>query len=318
LDLALEIECRAAAFLWLGQQVTEHGELLPASLLREGFEFRGNRIPLTVQQGIHKPACLSAALSLRTALGSPYRDEFDGEDALLYRYRGQDPDTWDNRSARVACEQGLPVVYLHQLPARDKRYLALWPIYIVEDHRSELTFRLQAQLSAGLLPRVDVPGASLAGFGPAAMRLLEGPSAPIERRYATALTLRRLHQASFRAAVLSAYAESCAMCRLRHPKLLDAAHIVPDADPSGAPQIQNGISLCRIHHGAFDIHYVSIKPKTLRIRVRSDLLQEHDGPMLRHGLQALEGQLIGLPRRREHHPDRDRLERHFQRFNETG
>lgn len=321
-DLTLEVECRAAAFAWLGQQVVEHGELLPAGLLRRGFEFRGESVALAVQQGIHKPRFLTAAISLRTALDSPYHDAFDGEDALLYRYRGQDPESWDNRAARAAAHHGLPLIYLHELPAADKRYLALWPIFIVEDRPADLTFRLQAQPD-GVLSSPKPFGAAI-GPGtrsqvlPEILHLRDGPQAPIERRYATALTLRRLHQASFRAAVLSAYAESCAMCRLRHPKLLDAAHIVPDADPQGSPRIENGISLCRIHHGAFDIHYVSIEPRSLRIRVRGDLLREHDGPMLRHGLQALEGQPLVLPRRSEHRPAPELLERHFERFNSAG
>jgi len=39
-----------------------------------------------------------------------------------------------------------------------------------------------------------------------------------------------LHQASFRDAVLTAYGGRCAISRLPEPRLLDAAHIVVDAD----------------------------------------------------------------------------------------
>ena len=30
------------------------------------------------------------------------------------------------------------------------------------------------------------------------------------------------------------------MCRLRHEELLDAAHIIPDADPEGEPVVSKG------------------------------------------------------------------------------
>ena len=43
------------------------------------------------------------------------------------------------------------------------------------------------------------------------------------------------------------------------------------------------------------------------IRVRADVLEEVDGPMLRHGLQGLEGQRIVVPSRRVDRPDEGRL-----------
>ncbi|HXY27932.1 MAG TPA: hypothetical protein VEH82_06595, partial [Acidimicrobiales bacterium] len=48
------------------------------------------------------------------------------------------------------------------------------------------------------------------------------------RAYVTRLARQRLHQLAFRHRELRAYRESCTMCRLRHPELLDAAHILPD------------------------------------------------------------------------------------------
>ena len=51
---------------------------------------------------------------------------------------------------------------------------------------------------------------------------------PLERRYAVRETRVRLHQARFRGRVLAAYRDSCAICRLKELRLLDAAHIVGD------------------------------------------------------------------------------------------
>lgn len=72
------------------------------------------------------------------------------------------------------------------------------------------------------------------------------------RVYITSSVRQRLHQRGFRERVLAAYKDQCALCRLRHRELLDAAHIIPDNEPGGDPIVKNGISLCKLHHAAFD------------------------------------------------------------------
>ncbi|MGH7627862.1 MAG: HNH endonuclease, partial [Gemmatimonadales bacterium] len=80
----------------------------------------------------------------------------------------------------------------------------------------------------------------------------------------------RLHQERFRFSVLSAYGKQCAMCRLRHVPLLDAAHIIPDREERGLPEVPNGLALCRIHHGAYDVHILGVDPD-YRVHVRTDV-----------------------------------------------
>jgi predicted restriction endonuclease len=46
--------------------------------------------------------------------------------------------------------------------------------------------------------------------------------------------------------------QKCAVCSLRHGELLDAAHIIGDGKPDGIPIVPNGLSLCKIHHAAYD------------------------------------------------------------------
>jgi putative restriction endonuclease len=124
---------------------------------------------------------------------------------------------------------------------------------------------------------------------------------------------QRLHQRRFRYLVLSAYRQQCTMCRLRQLPLLDAAHILPDRDPRGKPEVPNGLALCNIHHAAYDVDIVGIDPDHL-IHVRRDVLEEIDGPMLRHGLQELHGERIHVPRRVANRPNRDYLAERFERF----
>jgi len=95
--------------------------------------------------------------------------------------------------------------------------------------------------------------------------------------------------------VLRAYQQCCAICRLRHDELLEAAHILPDGHPLGEPVIPHGLALCKLHHAAFDRYLIGVTPD-LEVTVRLDVLAEIDGPMLQHGLQGFQGRRIHVPR----------------------
>jgi putative restriction endonuclease len=115
----------------------------------------------------------------------------------------------------------------------------------------------------------------------------------------------------------AAYREQCALCRLRHRELLDAAHIIADRDERGEPEVSNGLALCKLHHAAFDREIIGIRPDLI-IEVRGDVLLEADGPMLRHGLQGFHGQRIHVPARAPERPDPDRLRERYERFRRAG
>ncbi|UJP09389.1 HNH endonuclease [Microbacterium sp. KUDC0406] len=134
-----------------------------------------------------------------------------------------------------------------------------------------------------------------------------------ERRYAERLVRSRLHQPLFRARVLRAYDSSCAICSLRHAELLDAAHIVPDSDQYGVAEVTNGLALCKIHHASYDRNLLGITPD-YEVRIDRQLLDEVDGPMLRHGLQDMHGRVLTLPKREKDWPSRERLATKFEAF----
>lgn len=113
--------------------------------------------------------------------------------------------------------------------------------------------------------------------------------------------------------MLSAYRDRCALCRLRHRELLDASHIVPDSAPEGEPVVPNGLALCKIHHAAFDRFFPTVDPD-YRVRVRRDLLEEEDGPMLKHGLQEMDGQSIVMPSKPVFRPSQEFLALRLERF----
>jgi putative restriction endonuclease len=134
----------------------------------------------------------------------------------------------------------------------------------------------------------------------------------VERRYVVREVKQRIHQAQFRGVVLPAYRDRCTICRLRELRLLDAAHIVADADQAGEPVVSNGLSLCSIHHRAFDQDLVGVSPD-LRVHVSRRLLDDDDGPML-DVLKGFHGSAIEVPAKRTWRPDPSRLEIRFARF----
>src|SRR5687767_1771540 len=138
-------------------------------------------------------------------------------------------------------------------------------------------------------------------------------SAAIRREYVTAIVRRRVHQQAFRARVIEAYRTHCAFCRLRHQELLDAAHITADAAETGEPVVSNGLSLCKLHHAAFDRQFLTIRPD-YTIEVRQSILHEEDGPMLLHGLKGMHDRTIYLPREASLQPDGDRIEERYAAF----
>ena len=294
-------EIRLAAFDWLARQTELHGELLPWALLLWGFELHGERIPLVSQQGIFKPRALELPISIRTSAEPLYDDSFGADGLLHYRYRGTNPEHHDNRLLREAYRRRVPLAYFHGLAKG--RYVAVWPVYIVGDDPHALTFTVAVDdATVALREWRAVGGADVIGEDEASAR----------REYVTAIVRRRLHQRSFREKVLRAYREQCALCRLRHDELLDAAHIVADSE-EGPPLVSNGVSLCKLHHAAFDSFFLTIRPDYF-IEIRRDILAERDGPMLLHGLQQLDGRRIIVPRRPDHRPDPELLARRHELF----
>ena len=139
------------------------------------------------------------------------------------------------------------------------------------------------------------------------------PVDAVERRYALRTVQQRLHQATFRDAVITAYRGRCALSGLPEPLLLDAAHIVADRNERlGQPVVQNGIPLSKIHHAAFDAHLIGIDPD-YRVHVAERLLSQNDGPML-EALKRLHGGQLHLPHRNTDSPDRERLAQRFDLF----
>lgn len=260
------------------------------------FVFQGRRLPLIVQTGIWKPAGLSAALTVRTTYTPPdqlppYLDDMGSDGLVRYKYRGTDPNHADNRALREAMRRELPLAYF--VGVDRGVYVPRYPVWLRFEDAARHEFAMALDEGQRF---VDLTALN-----------------PEQRRYVERLTRARLHQPVFRARVLRAYGERCAMCRLHHPVLLDAAHIIPDGQPQGDPVVPNGLSLCKIHHAAYDANLLGVRPD-LTVAVAPRLIGERDGPMLTHGLQEMAGAQLLVPRGRGAQPDRERLEVRYEQF----
>jgi putative restriction endonuclease len=293
-------QLRAAAFDHLTSLLdgSPDGSLASADINR--FEFQGRAVPLVVQTGIWKPATLEAALSIRTTYTPPsqlppYADDIGDDGLLRYKWRGTDAEHSDNRALRVAMQRGAPLVYF--VGVDRGVYVPRYPVWLIGEDQQRREFTVAVDVGQRL---VD----------------LYALAAP-QREYVRRLTNLRLHQPIFRARVLRAYGESCAMCRLRHADLLDAAHILPDTHPRGEPVVPNGLALCKIHHAAYDRNILGVRPD-LQVDVQPRVLAEIDGPMLRHGLQEMAGVRLLVPRRVDAQPDPERLGERYREFRAIG
>jgi putative restriction endonuclease len=293
-----DLKIRLAAFDWLKEQTTASDDILSRELLQVGFFFDGKRIPLISPQGIFKPREMKYPLTITTSPESPYNDSFDPSGYLLYRYRGKDPQHRDNIGLREAMIRRLPLIYLHGITPG--KYMAIWPVFIIGDDPGNLSFQVAVDdLTQIYFAKDDLSLVADADNG--------------RRAYITSTVKVRMHQRSFRERVLDAYQSQCALCQLRHRELLDAAHIFPDDHPQGEPIVSNGISLCKLHHAAFDNFFIGISPDFI-VNVRRSILDEEDGPMLLHGLKELHNRRILLPYRKGYWPNKDALEWKYKRF----
>jgi len=260
------------------------------------FSYAGKAIRvIDLQGGIWNPGAswtlggaLRATLSINTTKSEKYEDkEISGG---LWRYDYQSGGTaGKNTKMRKAMELQLPLIWFVQ---QDSGRYVPYRVFIINDFPEEGYCLIAPDLSLATASRSE----SL-----------------IERRYAERTMKQRLHQPAFRARVISAYETKCAICRLGHGRLLDAAHITPDSDETSSTSVSNGLSLCKIHHTAYDVNIIGIDADYM-VHIRHDILSEKDGPMLEHGIKEMDKVNLWVPAAREEKPDPTRLEVRFREF----
>lgn len=291
-----ELQLRQAAMSWLDARPTPGVDFSWLST----FEYDGERVALLDRQrGIRKPRQLEAALAIRTTYTAPghtppYADAVGADGLQRYKYRGDNPRHAENVALRRAYLDRLPIIWFVGIGG--SLYEPIYPVWVVGDDPANLEFTLALDAAQRIYDPISDLDADT-------------------RRYMERLTKQRLHQRVFRSQVLQAYEGRCSVCNLGHRELLDAAHIIGDGEPLGQPIVTNGLAMCKIHHAAFDSRILGIRPADLTMHIRQDILDEIDGPMLRHGLQDMhDRKLMKLPRSRAARPDEARLEQRYAQF----
>lgn len=246
---------------------------------------------IDTSKGIWNPRGLQATLTVMSSPEGPYDDTAIEGGLFRYDYRAGSADG-DNAKLRRAGELGLPIILLRKIATGV--FVPVFPVYVVGDDIARHQFVLALDES---------------------LRFLSDPLHPTadERRYAERVVRQRLHQPEFRGRVIRAYQMRCAVCSLRHGELLDASHIVEDGEEMGQPIVPNGLSLCKIHHAAYDRDLLGISPDRF-VSINRALLEEIDGPMLQHGLKDMHGRELRLPERVADRPDPKRLALRYERF----
>lgn len=296
LDATFEHDVRRAVFSWLASAERAGQSVFTLRELVQDFAWQGSRLPLADRhgRGIHSPAPLQATLSVlsswRSVTELGYHDSVDEEAGVItYSYEGREGGT--NIKLQRAAAAGIPIVYFRAIGP--SQYAPYFPVR-VEDLASERVFRLHMD---------------------EVVLFQEEPADPfaLERSYIERTMWSRVHQPAFRGMVMQAYQERCAVCSFAHPQLLDAAHILSDRHERGVPATSNGLSLCKMHHSAYDRNFLGIGPD-LEVVIPARLLAERDGPMLRHGLQEMHGHRITVPSRPADQPNRGHLAERFEAF----
>lgn len=117
-------------------------------------------------------------------------------------------------------------------------------------------------------------------------------------------------EAFFRKSVVHLYDYRCAFCRFKVTRslsqsIVDGAHIKPFSEFYDN-RVDNGLSLCKNHHWAFDRGWFAVDDR-YQIIVASDL--QEDSPHHRL-MKEFHGELILLPNSEQYYPRKDALQWH--------
>jgi len=226
-----------------------------------------------------------------------YEDEETEEGFFRYALQRGDPMKQGNRYLWEALEDQTPFIYFHAVAP--SRYKAIWPCYVTQIH-PEARY---CEVVVGDPATVPAQKSQVVEYS-------QRPA--LATSYAVRETRVRLHQAAFRASVLDAYQDRCALSGLPIRQLLEAARITPDSLAHSTAEVSNGIAMSRLHHTAYDKNLIGISPDYV-VSVSQEIQHTNDGAVL-DALKELDGRRIQVPRSRGLHPDRNRLEERYRDF----
>lgn len=301
-------DARQAAFQQVQMLMTKYGYLTSKDLI-EGFKYMGYSVRLNApQRGIWKPRSFSELLSIQTIYSKTGRGQYQDQhtnpegirsgNVIEYSFMGHDEDDYQrpaNQQLLQACNNKTKVLYF--IGIAPQKFLPF--ITLLSGWNRE-----KKKIDVGIFDDFQSKNILLDTY--------HDIDYDIKKRYAPYMVKQRLHQGSFRVALLDAYNCKCALSKLPEPQLLDAAHIIPDKDVKyGSADVENGILLSKTHHAAFDAHLLGID-RDYNIHISKRLMDLKDGPIL-EALRSLDNVKIpSLPRSSKDYPSQDRLAERFK------
>lgn len=202
--------------------------------------------------------------------------------------KGDQALTSFNRTLAEHLDNNMRVHYFVQPKERPGEIRYQGEVVLKEVHRVYRPEEDRSVLEFTLVPAV---GQSLESYGQVFEQILEDRRPlELEDRDRNLVAYQRiLRDRAFRSIVLRAYARECAVCgepiQKEDATELDAAHIVP-VNERGPDRVENGLSLCKRHHWAFDAGVFTVG-NDWRIQWLSQTRDPHG--------EAVDGERIQLP-----------------------
>lgn len=260
-------------------------------------------------KGIHKPAGLEYALSVRESLNGPYPDHdpiFHADGSWTYQYFQEQPDPAKRDSmftnvALLACQRdGVPIGVIRQIKPKPNPRYQVMGLALVREWKDGY-FRLEGFSPSGTLSSST---AEISTKPESATEQDNFNPSSIEdaRKWTNASIVRRQGQGKFRAAVLAAYGNRCAISAFDVPDALEAAHIFGYLG-AGTNVVTNGLLLRGDLHTLFDLGLITIDPVSMNVLIAPKLNGTDYG--------YLAGASIRLPKKVEERPSAAALKMHF-------
>jgi putative restriction endonuclease len=225
----------------------------------------------TRAKGIYKPDGWEYALSIRILPGSRYKDGHPlptsgGGWLLSYHQEGDDPDFYTNAALRRCIQDRVPVGVIRKVDTR-RHGVQYEVLGLARPVRWYAGFFILESVNPPAATQVD-PLTDVLTRDAEAERDQETDDVPADdydarQRVQRQITQRR-GQADFRAALLRAYGNRCAITRCDAVEALEAAHIQPYRGPA-SNVVSNGLPLRSDIHTLYDLDLIAMDPDTYEI-----------------------------------------------------
>ena len=302
-----------SAFKHVKQLELLYGDSIPSAVIEEGFLLNGELVRLDSRAvGIFKPKQMpEGVLSIKTTMSrdgaaSIYNDQLTDDGYYQYSLQKGDPRGGRNVCLWQAYENKQPFIYFHAIaPAV---YKALWPCFIDEIYPDQGFARVLVGIAK---PIFDT--SKLASNRTDTNSFEFSVPDEIESRYLVRNSKVRMHQASFRKAVLDVYRNKCAITGMAEKRLIEAAHIIPDGLIGTHQVVNNGIALSNLHHRAYDRKLIGIDAN-YKIHVSEALDEFGDNDFVKKAFHRYDQKTLILPKSDQCKPNKEYLSQVFEDF----